>query len=368
MSCPFDEKSRVLYTRLVAADRVVCHLRHARERAGMSQAALAQQVGVSRQALIAIEAGRQVPSTVLALQLARALGCRVEDLFTIGPSDAIEVELASGEAGERVAIARVRGRWVAHGVGCSPRGADGVLAGASAVRPLDAPAALSRNVLIAGCAPLLATLADWTSRRQREARVRWVHANSRRALDLLARDQVHAAGLHAGGDGDNLALVRERFGRERMIVVHLTRWRQGLVVAPKNPLAIREAADLVRRDVRAARREDGAGAAKLLERTLRSTRRKPRGPLAASHEEVAQLVRCGAADAGVAIESVALSMGLGFVPLAEERFDLVLREEVASEEPASRVLDALADASFRADACALPGYDASRAGEARRSA
>ncbi|MCA9712564.1 MAG: helix-turn-helix domain-containing protein, partial [Myxococcales bacterium] len=49
-------------------------LRPRRVARGLSQSALADRVGVSRQALVAIEAGRQVPSTALALHLARALG------------------------------------------------------------------------------------------------------------------------------------------------------------------------------------------------------------------------------------------------------------------------------------------------------
>jgi putative transcriptional regulator len=48
---------------------------------GLSQQALAERVGVSRQAVLSIEAGRQVPSTALALQLAHTVGRSVEDLF-----------------------------------------------------------------------------------------------------------------------------------------------------------------------------------------------------------------------------------------------------------------------------------------------
>ncbi|MCA9563061.1 MAG: helix-turn-helix transcriptional regulator, partial [Myxococcales bacterium] len=63
------------------------NLREKRTELGLTQAELAERVGVSRQALNGIESGRQVPSTALTLQLARALRCTVEELFslTTGP-------------------------------------------------------------------------------------------------------------------------------------------------------------------------------------------------------------------------------------------------------------------------------------------
>ena len=79
--------------------------------------------------------------------------------------------------------------------------------------------------------------------------------------------------------------------------------------------------------------------------------------MASGHTDVAALVACGAADVGVAIEGVALALGLGFVPLVEERFDLVVPGEVADEPRVARLLETLEDPNFRADAENLPGYD-----------
>jgi putative molybdopterin biosynthesis protein len=73
-------------------------------------------------------------------------------------------------------------------------------------------------------------------------------------------------------------------------------------------------------------------------------------------------VRCGAADAGVAIESVALAAGLGFVPLTEERFDLVVPASVAESAPVSRLLESLDDPAFKTEMGHLPGYDADLVG------
>ncbi|MEL6330249.1 MAG: helix-turn-helix transcriptional regulator [Planctomycetota bacterium] len=70
-----------------------------RARLGLTQAGLAEAVGVSRQSINAIEKGRYVPSTVLALKLARVLRVRVEDLFALEPGDGT-VDVAQVDAAE----------------------------------------------------------------------------------------------------------------------------------------------------------------------------------------------------------------------------------------------------------------------------
>src|SRR5512140_764176 len=65
------------------ASAIKSSVRSLRQRLGVQQRDLATQVGVSRQTLSAIEAGTTVPSTQIALNLARALQCRVEDIFSL---------------------------------------------------------------------------------------------------------------------------------------------------------------------------------------------------------------------------------------------------------------------------------------------
>jgi len=63
------------------------HLKHIRERSGISAADLARRVGVSRQTVYAIEAGTYVPNTTIALLLARELDTSVEELFALPEAD-----------------------------------------------------------------------------------------------------------------------------------------------------------------------------------------------------------------------------------------------------------------------------------------
>jgi molybdate-binding protein/DNA-binding XRE family transcriptional regulator len=365
----------------VTEHRLENSVRRRREELGLSQQALAERVGVSRQAVIAIEQGRQVPSTALALRLAHDLRVGVEGLFSLAGSEGVLARLApapepagSQVHGNRVALGEVEGRWAAHRLPPdAPVAADGIVAGGASrrtalVRPLVDAIHLRRNVLVAGCAPLLGTLAQRVGARFGDARATWLASNSRRSLDLLHARLVHVAGVHLSETGpgeDNAAVVRARFPGERMLIVNLTRWRQGLVVPAGNPLALRSSADLLRPGLRLARREAGAGAHKLLRMLLEQEGAADAplfGPSASGHAEVAQLVRCGAADVGVAIESVALAAGLGFVPLAEERFDLVVPAALAETIQVARLLESLDDPGFRTEVAHLPGYDVALAG------
>src|SRR5207245_5284534 len=93
-------------------------LRAVRLAAGLSQEALAARAGVSRQAYLAIESGRAVPSTEVSLRLAPALGRSVEDLFRLSESpDEVQVEVVGGalrpDAPTRVRLARVNERLLA---------------------------------------------------------------------------------------------------------------------------------------------------------------------------------------------------------------------------------------------------------------
>jgi molybdate-binding protein/DNA-binding XRE family transcriptional regulator len=364
-------------------DRLDNQVRRHRERLALSQQALADVVGVSRQAIVAIEGGRTVPSTGLSLRLARALRCSVEDLFAIRTELGIAVRMAPDPEGDpstpdqlhpRVAVAEIDGKWVAHRLPFDARlAADGIVMRQASertavVRPLADSDRLRSHVLLAGCAPLLGALAQHAGLSSAALRVTWLHASSRRSLDLLHGRFVHVAGLHLRGtsNGGNVDALRERFPGRRLLVANLTSWREGLVVPAGNPLGIRSGGDLLRPGLRVARRAEGAAAHQLLVDLMAAEGvEKPilPGPLAAGHTEVATLVACGAADVGVAIEGVALAAGLGFVPLGEQRFDLVAPADAADEPSVSRLLDVLEDPNFRADAASLPGYDTELCGQ-----
>lgn len=367
--------------------QVESHVRELRRAAGLTQEELARRCGVSRQALIAIEAGRVQPSVTVALRLAAALGRRVEDIFRIAePGDAVLAELAAPMPARaprgphaRVALARIHDRWVAHplrhddpaGLG---RAADGVLRARARgqrqrvelLRPL---AELGARLLVVGCDPALGLLADRLAGRG--VPIRWIHASSQAALEMLARAHTHVAGAHLFDEGSgefNVPFVRRMAAPEPMLVVTLASWELGLLVHPGRHGEVRGIDDLLRPGLRFVQREPGAEARALTERLLRRAC-APVDALAAApvvhgHFAVAQTIATGGADAGVATRAAALAHGLAFVPLAEERFDLIIPHELAGAPAVVQLVDTLQGRAFRRELACLGGYQTRRTGDA----
>jgi molybdate-binding protein len=186
----------------------------------------------------------------------------------------------------------------------------------------------------------------------------------------LSRGGADASAMHLFDTASgrwNDPLVRGALGGEPVQLVHLWRREQGLVVARGNPHRIRAVADLEGR--RIAWRSPGTGSRLLLERLMRAAACEPHpelGEPAESHLAVAAAVAAGAADAGLAVRAVAESVGLDWVPVTTEPFELAL--DPASMAAAGPLLDALGASSLHARLAAMPGYDLSLSGEVRLAA
>jgi molybdate-binding protein/DNA-binding XRE family transcriptional regulator len=367
--------------------RLETGLRRARQKSGFTQGDLAERAGISRQTLSILESGRGQPSTMVALRLARVLRCRVEELFWLREEGGeLRAELA-GSGGrrrlesKRALLGSVAGRWVAHPLrrqdplglttaadallSRAPR--DGEPARLFALRPLEA---LQANVLVTGCDPGLAVLAGRVEDRWPGQRLCWIGASSDAALQTLARGHAHVAGAHLFDEetGEyNVPFVRRAFRGRPMVVITFAHLEEGFAVARGNPLRIRKPEDIARKDVRFVNREQGAGARRLLDRLLRKAR-VPASAVAGydrllgGHLEVAQAVAMGAADAGVVARSAAVAHGLDFVPLSEERFDLVFPKEWSGDARAGRIVETLEGRAFRRELGSLGGYDTRRSG------
>ena len=300
------------------------HVREHRDRLGLSQTELAARIGISRQSLAAVEAGRSVPSTAIALRLSAVLAVTVEDLFAL-LADGLDAAAEGLAPGTRVALGRVGGRWVGHALPAhDPTAADALVTPEGRLELLVDPSGLETTALVAGCAPILGALCG-PLRGPVDGRSRWLLRPSGASLEALAAGRTHVAGLHLAdhdAPGDHDELVRTALPGEDLEIVSLVGWREGLALSPRNPLGVRGPADLGRPGLRVALRGPGAGATVVLERAAVAAGLAPHslnGPTVAGHAHAALAVLHGAADAAVMVEPLAAAHGLPFLPLSEGR-------------------------------------------------
>jgi len=199
---------------------------------------------------------------------------------------------------------------------------------------------------------------------------------SEAGLRRLARREVTIAAIHLhrlnGDDEDaNVDAIDAVAGLHDAVVIAFARREQGLIVAAGNPLALPGLRGVLERRARMAMRPDGAGAQLLLMSLLardglafaalaKVTPPCPTGP------DIAQAVRAGRADCGIATRSVARAANLDFVPLAWERFDLVLRQRDYFLPGPQALFGFLRRRAFAERARELTGYDVAAVGEVRR--
>jgi putative molybdopterin biosynthesis protein len=362
-------------------------IRNARAARGITQQELARRASISRQALGAIESGLYQPSVTVALSLARELGETVERLFADNDEqDRTRIDVSwsdpkrvpGGGSACKVALARVAGKVVAvpqpaARLCLSP--AAGVVERAgpkrAAVSTYWSQAEINSTLLIAGCDPAVAMLAEWLARHRSPVTAVALRCSSHKALGMLAGGRVHVAGVHLRDpkSGEyNLKSVHEAIGRRPSVVVNFARWELGLAVASSNPLHIRGFADLVRPHLRIVNRETGSGARLALDEALKELGLQSQRIIGYKHElpghlEIAEAIASGQADAGVTIRVAAEAYGLTFIPLREERYDLVVMEDESGLGPVKAMFEAVNSRRFAREINQLCAYDTDQMGK-----
>lgn len=187
-------------------------------------------------------------------------------------------------------------------------------------------------------------------------------------LDAFARGDAAVAGMHVPeDDGWNVATVAAR-GLSRCVLIAWAVRARGLILSQEARARVRSCADL--RGMRVVLRQPGAGAAALLDRLLADaglTRNDlgPAGGLARTESDAAAAVAAGDADAALGIEAMAHRFRLPFLPLVEERFDLLIDRRSYFTEPVQQFLAFARGPALRDKAAAMAGYDLSEMGAVR---
>lgn len=164
----------------------------------------------------------------------------------------------------------------------------------------------------------------------------------------------------------NTPFVRHLFPDRHVELVTLAYRTQGLMFVNGNPKGIRQIADIAKPNVRFVNRNAGSGTRLWLDSELRKLKiptEKVNGyeKVVQTHTEAAVLISTNKADAALGLQAAAHQYGLDFIPLFEERYDLVLPRK--NEKALMPLLDYLQTSTFRIELNALTGYNTSHSGE-----
>jgi putative molybdopterin biosynthesis protein len=284
------------------------------------------------------------------------------------------VRVAVGKVGDKLLAAPLsRGAGVitslvqADGLAVIPSGVQGMEAGEKVqVRLYRSKAEIERTILCIGSHDLtLDLMAQFLAAHDR--RLASANVGSQGGLVALRRGEAHLAGSHLLNPetGEyNISYIRQYMPNIPVKVVALVGREQGLIVKKGNPKRIKSLRDLTRPKVQFMNRQRGAGTRVLLDYHL-NLMTIPQGSIEGyvqeeyTHLGVAASVASGRADCGLGIAAAAQALDLDFIPLFQERYDLVFPKQFAEDNLLAPLFGLLTDSAFRRAVSQLPGYDVS---------
>lgn len=214
-------------------------------------------------------------------------------------------------------------------------------------------------IMAGGHDPLL----EWALRESRSGIATFLDG-ALDGLERARRGECIAVGLHIPepDDGWNVAAVRRSFSHEPWVLLEWARRKRGLVFRPGLPRPPRGLKDVA--GMRFQMRQPEAGSEMVLDRLL-AAEHMSRADLRAtqtierSETDLALAVATGRADVGLGIAGAARLHNLDFLPLLEERFDLLVWRKAYFDPPFQRLVAFCHDPAFAARAADLGGYDVS---------
>ena len=293
-------------------------------------------------------------------------------LSPLGEDEYLRVKL--GRVGDRmVATPLQRGAGVimslvrADGIAQIPRFSEGLDAGSRVEVQLLRPLGEVQNTIVAiGSHDLtLDLIASHLSRRQPGPGLSSSHVGSLGGLIALRRGEAHIAGCHLLDEATgeyNVSYIQRYLPSVPLVLMNLVGRVQGLIVPTGNPKGIRSLEDLGRPGVVFVNRQRGSGTRVLLDYKLAGLSLDAEGISGYDREEyshlaVAAAVASGSADTGLGILSAARALGLDFLPILTERYDLVVPREHFDSELLQPLINLLQDSEFRREVESLGGYD-----------
>jgi len=233
---------------------------------------------------------------------------------------------------------------------------------------------IAKTILCTGSHDLcLDVLHDQLRRSRPSYPLASTHVGSLGGIMAVKNGMTHVAGTHLldPESGEyNLPHIRQYLPGRNIRLVTLVHRQQGLLLPPGNPKEIRSIEDLCREDILFVNRQAGSGTRVLLDAELEKRGLDPDGVRGYEHEEythmaVAVAVLSGKADAGLGILAAARALELDFVPITEERYELIIPDEWSALPMIEKMLEIILSPSFKRKVEALGGYSTRETGKQR---
>ena len=190
-------------------------------------------------------------------------------------------------------------------------------------------------------------------------------------LRAIDRGEAHLAGTHLLDEESgeyNVSFLRRYVRNQCVVLVNLVHRVQGFIIPKGNPASIESLNDLAREDIVFVNRQRGSGTRVLLDYKLVAAGIDTQQVTGYEREEythlaVAAAVAGGRANVGLGILSAARAIGMDFIPLFDERYDLAIPEDIYDSKLLAPMLQLIQSSDFRVKVEELGGYDAGQMGE-----
>ncbi|MCL2766636.1 MAG: molybdopterin biosynthesis protein, partial [Peptococcaceae bacterium] len=291
---------------------------------------------------------------------------------SLGVEEFVRVKL--GQVGDNIIATPIsRGAGVltslirADGIIRVPSLSEGYNTGESAPVELIRPLKEIKNttVIIGSHDITLDVLANYLRIKYPASSLSSAHVGSMGGLSAIMRGEAHCAGMHLLDEESgvyNVTYIKKLLPGRKIALMNLVYREQGLIVAPGNTKNIRGLEDLLNPGISYVNRQRGSGTRLLLDYELAKRGLDPEQIQGYEHEEfthmaVAVAVKTGSADAGLGILAAARALGLDFIPIGEECYDLCIPEEFMETSHITRLMEIIKLENFKKEVINLGGYD-----------
>jgi putative molybdopterin biosynthesis protein len=216
---------------------------------------------------------------------------------------------------------------------------------------------------------LMDVLADLIKKHDYRLELNSSNVGSMGGIIAVSRGYAHMGGTHLldSESGEYNVPYIEKITKD-YVLVNMSYRTQGLIVQKGNPKGIRGIEDLARKDIRFINRQKSSGTRVLLDYLLKKSGVRSEEISGYEVEEISHMnlavkIKYGMADVGMGIEAVARILDLDFIPVAKERYDLILSKDFSRSDVFETIIEILRSDEFRKIADEIGGYDLSDSGK-----